>query len=481
VLSGDLCDAVLGRRGSAAVLEKLSRANLFVTPIDGDRIWFRRHQLFSEMLLHELRRRNPDAERVQHVRAARWFDEHGEVEEAVEHALAAGDFALAANVIARNSVPFVSTGRASSVRRWIEMVPVGAVADLAWFGAAAAQAYISNGDVDRATGWLAIAERGSDHHVGPLPDGRSSLRSAVSILRASLGLAGLEQMQRDAAVGYASEPEGSPWKAFCAFLLGVALDLRGDRAAGVGLLQEAAEATAIELPNVHAWTRAQLAVCAIEDEDWQLALDHAERARTEVERSDLQGYTSAAIVYAASALACANSRQPAEARRDAMSARRLVVHFNGLAPWMPAEARILVARTFVRLGEPQEARELLREADRDLSRVGEAPALRRWHEEARAAVSAERDGSFAGRALTAAEIRVVQFLPTHLSFREIAERLHVSRNTVKTQVLSAYRKLGVENRTDAVAAARAAALLDEAAAEQDPGIAPDVPSAARPR
>jgi LuxR family maltose regulon positive regulatory protein len=184
----------------------------------------------------------------------------------------------------------------------------------------------------------------------------------------------------------------------------------------------------------------------------------------EVERSGLQGYTSAALAYAASALACANSRQRAEARRDAMRANRLLAQFNGLTPWMAAEARILVARTFVRLGEPQQARELLRQAQRDLSRVGEAPALRRRYEEALRAVSAERQASSAGPALTAAETRVVQFLPTHLSFREIAERLHVSRNTVKTQVISAYRKLGAANRTEAVVAARALALLEDDAA-----------------
>jgi LuxR family maltose regulon positive regulatory protein len=133
---------------------------------------------------------------------------------------------------------------------------------------------------------------------------------------------------------------------------------------------------------------------------------------------------------------------------------------------MAAEARILVARTFVRLGEPQQARELLREARRDLSRVGDAPALHRWHEETLQAVSAERQAASGGLALTAAETRVVQFLPTHLSFREIAERLHVSRNTVKTQVISVYRKLGVANRTEAVVAARALALLEDDAATE---------------
>ena len=61
--------------------------------------------------------------------------------------------------------------------------------------------------------------------------------------------------------------------------------------------------------------------------------------------------------------------------------------------------------------------------------------------------------------LTTAEVRVLQYLPTHLSFPQIADELYVSRHTVKTQALSAYRKLGVHTRTDAIERARRAGLL----------------------
>ena len=63
-------------------------------------------------------------------------------------------------------------------------------------------------------------------------------------------------------------------------------------------------------------------------------------------------------------------------------------------------------------------------------------------------------------ALTNAELRVLRFLPSHLTFREIGDRLHVSANTVKTQALSAYRKLDVGSRSEAVARGRAVGLLD---------------------
>ena len=61
--------------------------------------------------------------------------------------------------------------------------------------------------------------------------------------------------------------------------------------------------------------------------------------------------------------------------------------------------------------------------------------------------------------LTAAERRLLPLLATHLTFREISERLHVSSHTVKTQAISIYRKLGVSSRSQAIQHARQLGLL----------------------
>ena len=63
--------------------------------------------------------------------------------------------------------------------------------------------------------------------------------------------------------------------------------------------------------------------------------------------------------------------------------------------------------------------------------------------------------------MTPAEMRVLRYLPTHLTFAAIADELFVSRNTVKTQAISIYRKLGVSSRGPAVETARGLGLLDE--------------------
>jgi LuxR family transcriptional regulator, maltose regulon positive regulatory protein len=457
-LCGPLCDAVLQTSGSSELLEDLERANLLVMPTDRNRVWFRRHQLFGEMLLTELRKRDPEAEFVQHRRAAGWFERMGNPDAAMEHALAARDYTYAAEIVANHVEPYLVTGRAATLRRWIELIPSTSVSKLPWFGAAASLPYISSGDIERATQWMAVAERPDDER-SPVHDGRASLRSAVAISRASLALGGTGRLMEDATVGYELEPEGSAWRGLCALLQGVALYLTADMEGARSKLEEARGLGSLQQPNVHAWTLSQLAVLELSTGKWDAARALAEHARVEVERNGLQEYAPSALMYAVSALTCAHSRQPAEARRDAAHAARLLAMLSGLAPWLSVEARILLADTYLLFGDAGAARESLRSANRDLPRLGEAPTLRRWWETSNAAAAAQRSVS-TGPPLTPAEIRVLQFLPTHLSFREIADRLHVSRNTVKTQVISSYRKLGASNRTDAVDSARSLAIIE---------------------
>ena len=94
--------------------------------------------------------------------------------------------------------------------------------------------------------------------------------------------------------------------------------------------------------------------------------------------------------------------------------------------------------------------------------LGEAVAPR-----ARAQRDASRPRTGGSSGLTRAELRLLPILSTHLSFREIGERLHVSRNTIKTQAISVYRKLGVSSRSEAVAVAEDLGLVEAAEARAD--------------
>jgi LuxR family maltose regulon positive regulatory protein len=115
----------------------------------------------------------------------------------------------------------------------------------------------------------------------------------------------------------------------------------------------------------------------------------------------------------------------------------------------------------LRLNGPVAAGDLLDEAGRALERTPDAPVLRDWLHEALSEVDlALRSTGGSDWSLTTAELRVLRFLPSHLSFREIADRLCVSPNTVKTHARGIYRKLGVSSRGNAVDRARGAGLVD---------------------
>ena len=101
---------------------------------------------------------------------------------------------------------------------------------------------------------------------------------------------------------------------------------------------------------------------------------------------------------------------------------------------------------------------MLDEAARFLKLTPDAIVLREWFEQTAATI--ETVSASAVKDLTPAELRVLQFLPSHLSFSEIAAQVVVSPNTVKTQAQGLYRKLGVSSRREAVDQARAAGLLD---------------------
>src|SRR6266571_1544656 len=97
-LSGGLCDAVTGRTDSQRLLEGIERANLFLVPLDEVRGWWRYHQLFADLLRVRLQQQRPDRVLALHRAAASWHEEHGLVDDAVRHAVAAGEMSWAARL-----------------------------------------------------------------------------------------------------------------------------------------------------------------------------------------------------------------------------------------------------------------------------------------------------------------------------------------------------------------------------------------------
>ncbi|MBV8219847.1 MAG: hypothetical protein JO325_15395, partial [Solirubrobacterales bacterium] len=116
----ELCDAVLGREDSAAVLAELARSNMFLVALDARGEWYRYHHLFAEVLQLELgREAAPELRR----RAADWCRAHGFVEDAIEYAAADGNAALVAELLVEHHLELVWGGRLGQYLRWLRWLP----------------------------------------------------------------------------------------------------------------------------------------------------------------------------------------------------------------------------------------------------------------------------------------------------------------------------------------------------------------------
>ncbi|MFL6196011.1 MAG: LuxR C-terminal-related transcriptional regulator [Thermoanaerobaculia bacterium] len=123
-LSAPLCDAVTGGTDGQEVLESLDGANLFLIPLDDTRTWYRYHHLFGTLLRHQLERQlGKDGVAALHLRAVDWYAANGRPEDALEHALAAGDLDRAAGLISENALPRLMRGDAGTVIRWLRSLP----------------------------------------------------------------------------------------------------------------------------------------------------------------------------------------------------------------------------------------------------------------------------------------------------------------------------------------------------------------------
>ena len=166
-------------------------------------------------------------------------------------------------------------------------------------------------------------------------------------------------------------------------------------------------------------------------------------------------------MFAASAVVRAQAGRIDDARRDLAQATRLQAALVDFVPWYEAEVRILGVQAAWRLCDVPDALARLRGAERFARRAPEATVLTAWLSEVRDQLTAATAPSgLPPASLTPAELRILRYLPTHLSFREIAERTYVSANTVKSQANAVYRKFDVGSRSEAVTRARELGVLD---------------------
>jgi LuxR family maltose regulon positive regulatory protein len=460
-MCGPLCDALLDRSDSATLLEKVERENLFLVPLDHTRHWYRFHHLFRELLRADLERLPPEVVAGLHRRASEWCAQNGEPEAAVAHARAAGDVDDVAALVATYALPFYRSGRAGTVEDWLgpfddsellERFP--AVATVGTF------LHALRGRPSTAERWAAAVEHSAPDAT--MPDGSPGTAWAA-LVRAFLCGDGLERMRADADTARAQLSLSSAWRPAALLLEAVARLLLGDRDAAEAFLddvtREAAEEGAVYAGIV---AHAERALLALGRGDLLAADAELGRARRFLDDGALDGIETA-ILWAAEARLATRLGDAARAREHLVEAERLRPLLTEAQSWFSVQVRVELARSYLALADPEDAERVVDEARRILRLRPGLGVLGRQIDELGAQIDAF-SGTVSGWAstLTAAELRLLPLLTTHLSFREIAERLSVTRNTVKTQAISIYRKLDATSRSEAIARAVALGLVDPA-------------------
>jgi LuxR family transcriptional regulator, maltose regulon positive regulatory protein len=193
-LCGPLCDAVTGRTDSQALLEELDRANLFVVPLDEVRRWWRYHHLFADLLRARLTRDRPGRVPELHRRAAAWHQEHGSADEAVQHAVAAGETGWAARLVERHIEELLRSSEGATLDRWLSALPAESIRTRPRLCLAQGVTAIVGGRLEAVEPLLADAKRafaatGDEPHEPSVGRARSVLTNvpaAIAFLRADL-------------------------------------------------------------------------------------------------------------------------------------------------------------------------------------------------------------------------------------------------------------------------------------------------------
>ena len=454
-LSGPLCDAVLEQEGSAAMLDALSRSNLFLVPLDDEGGWYRFHHLFARLLRVELERREPGLVPALHRRASCWHRDHGTAGEAIQHAIAAEAYAEAAGLIQGSWISYANTCRYDTVLAWLRRLPAGVLDGNVQL--LLVQAWVLSLSARREEAALAIAavERLGDLGGGPLPDGFSSGEASLTMLRACFPWGDVGAQLDNGRRAAELEGPGSSWRPLACWAVGTGLYFRGEPEEADRWFAESAALA----PASAQWLAGEASLAY---RSWIAG----ERGRLDEQR--VLAETAAGFV-----------REHGTGK--VIGPAPLALGVSLAARGRPGEALPLIERgvAFSRtFGQPIQLANAL---------LGQAPVLRALGEHQRAADaiaearsvlgSCPDPGILAGRLaaldrapqirpvrsgdqeLTQQELRVLKLLHGDLSQRDIGRELYVSHSTVHSHVRAIYRKLAVSSRAGALDRGRQLGLL----------------------
>jgi len=453
-LCGSLCDAVLEQEGSDELLARLSHSNLFLLPLDDRGTWYRFHHLFAQLLRVELEHREPGLAATLHRRASAWHREHGSTDEAIEHALEAGAFVEARELITTTWFQYTQVARHATVVTWIERFPLEVRRQDPHLLLVAAWVYLLSGQRDASGAAISAVERLRPFDPGPLPDGFSSIEADLALLQGFLTWGDLRYAVERGRRAAELEGPTSPWRpvtdvasGWCLYLLGEFLE--ADR------WFAAATQPALDLEQwrvaVSSLVGRSLVAEALRRTDEQSAL--AARAVALLQEQRLEGADTELSIALGATL---------ESRGDLGSAlasfeRAVAVHRDSGQPPLLALALIRQAAVLRALDREAEAQAAAEEARGAVDSCPDPGILASWLEDVERPPRTRRRND--DDTLSERELVVLRALTGPLSEREIGRELYLSHNTIHTHTRSIYRKLGVSSRNEAIRRGRELGIL----------------------
>jgi LuxR family maltose regulon positive regulatory protein len=286
------------------------------------------------------------------------------------------------------------------------------------------------------------------------------MEGTLAYLRACLGRDGTAGMRRDAQTALDGLSPASPYRATMLYTEGLSYLLEGEPAKAEPVLARALDVAAHSgSPPLTALILAQQCSAAAQQRSWPEVTSLAQRAATIVQAGHFDDYWSSALVYAWAARDALHQGNNSRGRFYLGRASRLRPLLTYMLPVVSVQALLEMAHAYITLADRAGAAAVLTQARSILQQrpdLGNLPAQAGQLEAKLATIEARAAGP---SALTAAELRLLPLLSTHLPVPEIAAELFLSPHTIKSEIKSIYRKLGATTRTQAVARSRELGLF----------------------
>lgn len=459
-LTPDLCDELLDRDDSRAILSQLAASNLFLVPLEGEGEWYRYHHLFRELLrLDAPATIDPSS---LHTRAADWFQGRGLIEDAVRHAWAAKDLELVADLLVEHGVAMGRSGRVAFVRSWLERLPVELLLDRPLLPAVAALMAGVLGrpqvEVERMLELVDRSRRERPEAWRPEIEGYIAMARSFTVDNDDVA-SSFANARRAVEIARRSLPDDM---VSALAILSRASFFVGDLASAKTAAHEAVtRPEAAERPNPYVVALGLLAMIESEQSRPEHASAWARQALVYARTHGLADAWFMCFAHLGLSTALLQMGRLGGAEREARRAEEL--RRGEQASITHAYALLRLADARIARGRLHQAEHALASANREIAEFRDPGRLTADATEVEhrldAATRVPNDGPH--ESPSPGELAVLRYLPSELSQREIAARLYISLNTLRTHTRALYRKLGVHSREEAVARADALGLLDD--------------------